>query len=175
MSILLKLHVNIYSTYIFQLQETARYLCEWSGCDSPFACHSELSRHVLCQHFSRQVTADTDIRKHSFVCRWSDCEPLPRQKWSFVQHLQVTIAIFTLLMLRNTTPYCNNTHHTHHTPHIPRTTLLYTANRSSQINPCIPHLQEKHLTLSSLRCSFAKRQINHSNRLSFYFVFIISI
>ena len=53
-----------------------------------FERRQALVKHAMQDHFDHSCS--------TILCQWEGCDTLGRQKWSFVQHLQVGICIFSV-------------------------------------------------------------------------------
>jgi hypothetical protein len=62
-------------------EEDCAYVCEWIGCNRGFDSFIHIYQHVTKEHFEDSSCAVQ-------TCRWSGCDSLPRQRWSFMTHLQ---------------------------------------------------------------------------------------
>ncbi|XP_072109362.1 AT-rich interactive domain-containing protein 2-like isoform X2 [Mobula birostris] len=56
------------------------FMCLWKGCKRWFEAPSQVFYHAATEHGGKDV--------YQGQCQWAGCEPLPRQRLSFITHLQ---------------------------------------------------------------------------------------
>jgi hypothetical protein len=62
------------------------YLCEWNMCNRYFVSTKAVYNHVCKQHLLNSQTEDPA----GCLCLWTGCDQIKRQKWSLVNHIQVS-------------------------------------------------------------------------------------
>jgi hypothetical protein len=55
-----------------------------------FETYKQIYRHVTKDHFENNQTT-------THICNWTGCDGLPRQRWSFMTHLQVIRTVVSTL------------------------------------------------------------------------------
>ncbi|PAV66143.1 hypothetical protein WR25_07294 [Diploscapter pachys] len=62
------------------------YMCEWDGCGLFMNSAANVLYHVCKDHLNDAEFRDTDPPVG--VCKWTNCDGTPRNKWSLVTHVQ---------------------------------------------------------------------------------------
>uniref|UniRef100_A0A3Q3WEZ2 Uncharacterized protein n=1 Tax=Mola mola TaxID=94237 RepID=A0A3Q3WEZ2_MOLML len=76
------------------------FKCLWQSCKRWFETPSQVFYHAATQHGGKDV--------YGGQCQWEGCEPFPRQRLSFITHLQVRPIHFLWLVVEDCEPLSNN-------------------------------------------------------------------